>query len=475
MALETSEVFTPAKLPTFTDVTRSEVSASLNKLLRRGGFFISVSGTTKLGKTTLVRGALKKLDYSIYMNGSALADGPYTLWHRLASELGIPSVKERGTVSGDKSTWKFYAKFSAMFPGFGGAEAGSEAGGEHSLENQNSSSVPLDAEGEVTKAFKELVLARKKIAIVIDDFHFVTDVNTRRELIQGLRGLAIEGVSIVMITLPGRSSDAAFAGTQTGGRHKPVEVPVWSSDDLMKIAYKGFSTLNLSADEALVKRLAKESFGSPQIMQQLCLDLCEDVNGVYEEVAGNESFKLSEPQDWTVFFKGMEDSDSASVVSGLVLGPKKRRHARKKHSVGDREMDGYQLFLWALRELDVPMSIPFQVVKSQVATMLGLDATQINQLALEQKVRNMHLLAHKAMNDHVEGLRTNDDDVNVEDASFSADELALASDIPQPVFEYTNSASTPMVSILDPLLAYTLKWHEESFLGVVRSQSAPSL
>lgn len=463
MPLETSDVFTPAKLPTVTDVTRDEVSLQLDRWLRRGGFFVSVLGTTKLGKTTLVKSSLKQIDYSIFLSGTSLVEGPKTLWHRLASELGIPSSKETGTVSGDRSTWGFYSKFSAFFAGLGG-EVGANVGGEHTEDKLNSSSVPLDAEGEVIRAFKKLIGAKKKIAIALDDFHFVTDVGTRRVLIQALRSLSLEGVTIVLITLPGRSSDPAFEGTQTGGRHKKVIVPEWSRGDLKKIATQGFDALNVTADEATVERLAAESFGSPQIMQQLCLDLCEDVNNILHEVDAPEPSTLLPPPDWDAFFKGVEDTDSASVLSGLVLGPKKKRAARKKHSVQGQELDGYQLFLLALRELDAPMSVPFQAVKAQVATILGLDATQINQLALEQKVRNMHVLAHKAMNDHLGSLQASDD-LDVELEAFSDEELNLAGDIPQPVFEYTSSATTPMVNILDPLLAYTLRWHEESFLG----------
>lgn len=51
-----------------------------------------------------------------------------------------------------------------------------------------------------------------------------------------------------------------------------------------------------------------------------------------------------------------------------------------------------------------------------------------------------------------------------EDDFYAEDELELAEDVPQPVFEFTKSATTPHLNVLDPWLAYTLKWYEDSFL-----------
>jgi hypothetical protein len=463
--VQTSDVFTPAKLPTVTDVDRRELSSSLERLLRRGGFYIPVMGTTKLGKTTLVKSALKKMGYSIFLRGQSLSEGSDSLWIKLAAELEIPASKETGTVSGDKSTWGFFGKFAATLALVGKAEAGAQFGGEHSLQNSITKSVPLDAESEVIKALELLAEGGLKVAIAIDDFHFITDVEKRRSIIRALRPVTGAGVSVVLITLPNRATDPAYKDTNIGGRHKTVDVGTWEESDLGKIATLGFEALNVVATPAVISRLISESFGSPQIMQQLCLDLCEDVNKVLFRAEGDVPTELRAPDDWTEFFKWIKDDDSADWLTTLGLGPKKKRDKRSKYEVRGLRVDGYQLILLALRDLGVPTSVPFADIKAQIGRMLNFDSKQLNIMALEAKANNMHVLAHKVMDEKLGNFKARKARDEDEDYLFSDEEIDLAGDIPQPVFEFTKSATTPQLNVLDPWLAYTLKWHEDSFLG----------
>ena len=463
-SVQTSDVFTPAKLPTITDVDREELSKALDRILRRGGFYIPVMGTTKLGKTTLVNSALKKIGYSIFLRGQSLAEGSDALWQKLAAELEIPVSKEKGTVAGDKSTWGFFTKFGTTL-GLVKAEGGGQFGGEHSRQRSTTTSVTLDAESEVVKAFELLKAGGLNVAIAIDDFHFITDVEKRRSIIRALRPVTGAGVSVVLITLPNRATDPAFSDTNAGGRRAPIVVDTWDKRDLEKIATKGFEALNVVAQEHTIERLVSESFGSPQIMQQLCLDLCEDVNDVLETVPGNAPLELRDPADWGQFFKNVKDHDSAEWLMKLGLGPKKKREKRTKYEFDGRKVDGYQLILLALRELGVPTSVAWSEVKQHLGKMLNFDANQIRYMALDGKVSNMHDLAHKVMDESLGSLRLLEESAEDHEDLFTIHELELAGDIPQPVFEYTKNAPNPQVNVLDPLLAYTLKWHEDSFLG----------
>lgn len=55
-----------------------------------------------------------------------------------------------------------------------------------------------------------------------------------------------------------------------------MTVPEWSVEDLIKIAETGFWALNVKVDEATIKLLAKESEGSPLLMQRFCWNICFD-------------------------------------------------------------------------------------------------------------------------------------------------------------------------------------------------------
>src|SRR5699024_2731088 len=100
-----------------------------------------------------------------------------------------------------------------------------------------------------------------------------------------------------------------------GGRTETVEVEPWSDDDLALIAQKGFDELHVDDPAQLGGRMASESYGSPQIMQQLCLEICERVNGV--ESALSTRIDLQEPADWAAFWRLVQDEDSSDWLSKL--------------------------------------------------------------------------------------------------------------------------------------------------------------
>ena len=242
----TSDVFTPAKLPTFTDVDRTSVSKNLALWVNRGGFFVSLLGTTKLGKTTLVKSFLKALPvgaWSTYIPGQSLGAGADDLWLKLAQALGIPTSKESGLASSNKASWGAMARIKAsFFPG-----AGAVAGTTVSQEQQNGSSsgekFEIDPEQAVIETITLMRDNKLRVVVAIDDFHFVTDPDSRRDIVLALRPLTDLGCSVILSTIPGGEVDPAFDRTQTGGRRKTVTVPRWDIGELEKIATQGLKAL----------------------------------------------------------------------------------------------------------------------------------------------------------------------------------------------------------------------------------------
>lgn len=113
--LHTSDIFTPAKLPTVTDVDRTSVSRELSTWVRRGGYFVSLLGNTKLGKTTLVKGFLASQpegSWTTYIPGQRLGEGSADLWTKLAKDLGIPTSRDTGMANSDKATWKSWRVYA---------------------------------------------------------------------------------------------------------------------------------------------------------------------------------------------------------------------------------------------------------------------------------------------------------------------------------------------------------------------------
>ncbi|MEK8229367.1 hypothetical protein NKG05_30840 [Oerskovia sp. M15] len=83
-------------------------------------------------------------------------------------------------------------------------------------------------------------------------------------------------------------------------------------------------------------------------MQQLCLELCETVNDVFEARASLTL--LAPPADWAEFYRELRDDAAVKWVARFIAGPAVRGSKRKMHELIDgREVDGYQVILAALR------------------------------------------------------------------------------------------------------------------------------
>jgi hypothetical protein len=477
MTIFTSDVFTPAKLPTITDVDRTSVSEQLAMWVRRGGFFVSLLGNTKLGKTTLVKSFLASLpegSWSAYLPGQRLGSGADELWMNLARALGIPTSKETGLANSNKSTWSFQARLSVAFPAVARITTGAGTSGEDQNSESSTAKFDIDPATAVTEALHLLTQAHRQVVIAVDDFHFVADPAARRDLVIALRTLTDEGCSVILSTVTSAEFDPSFVNSNMGGRRKIVRVPRWDEKELERIAILGLEALRLSAYPADIAKLARESFGSPQIMQQLCLDLVENENGILERASEADLDQIDFPVDEHKFFQSLEDDDAFGWLKRLSAGPNPRKKRKKQIHPGPppHELDGYQIIMRSLHELDSPPSLSITDLRTHVGSTLGISGQDLANLALELKARNLGLLASKDTTDALDKYRNIPDEdpaVNEEAAEKEAfAELASKQAIPQPVFEVLGEDAHASIRILDPLLSYVIKWHPEIIITAGR-------
>lgn len=439
------DVFTPGKATTLTyvDRTHKNVAADLRVFLRRGGKFISVVGPTKMGKTVLVeREALS----AVVIQGQSIRH-VNNLWSRLAAFFEVPVAATAGKVVSNKAKWGFFTKF-----GIPGVTAGGDIGGEHSVDKSKTYNTEVYADQVLPELVEKLRAAGQLVTIVLDDFHFIPE-QTRREVIQALKPLAHKGASVVIITLPHRRSEASRLVKDVGGRTETIEVEPWSEDDLALIAKKGFDELDVEDPERLGDLMAAESYGSPQIMQQFCLELCERVNGV--ERGDSAGTSLRAPDDWLAFWRLVRDEDSSDWLSKLDSGPKERGQSRKRHELkSGLQLDGYGVVLVALRALGPRLSISLDELNAEIARQLV--SKKASALGVATKLGHMSTIAAKSLDASPPEIEDEDDEVQ-----------DPATGSPQPVFEYV--AEREEIHILEPYLAYTLKWHSDLLLGPAAS------
>jgi len=392
-----------------------------------------------MGKTVLVE---REAPSAVVIQGQSIRH-VNDLWSRLASFFEVPVAATAGKVVGNKAKWGFFTKF-----GIPGVSAGNDIGGEHSVDRSTSYNTEVYADQVLPELVEKLRADGQLVTIVLDDFHFIPE-QTRREAIQALKPLAHKGASVVIITLPHRRSEASRLVKDVGGRTETVEVEPWSDDDLALIAQKGFDELHVDDPAQLGGRMASESYGSPQIMQQLCLEICERVNGV--ESALSTRIDLQEPADWAAFWRLVQDEDSSDWLSKLVSGPKQRGQSRKRHGLNSGlELDGYGVLLVALRALGPKLSISLDELNAEIARQLVSKKT--SSLGVVTKLGHMSTIAAKSL------------DASAPEVEYEDDEIQdPAAGSPQPVFEYV--AEREEIHILEPYLAYTLKWHSDDLLG----------
>lgn len=435
------DVFTPGKTTTITyvDRTHKNVANELRLYLRRGGKFVSVVGPTKMGKTVLVE---REAPEAVVVQGQSIRD-VNDLWARLAAYFEVPVGTTAGKVVSNKAKWGFFAKFG--IPGIG---AGGEIGGEHGVDRSTSYSTEIYADQVLPELVEKIRSTDNLVTVVLDDFHFIPE-GTRREVIQALKPLAHKGASIVIVTLPHRKSEASRLVRDVGGRTETVEVEPWSDDDLAMIATKGFFELNVNDADGLAQTIASEAYGSPQIMQQLCLELCERLNQV--ESRETVTKRLLPPQDWGSFWRLVQDEDSNDWLRKLDSGPKQRGQSRKRHLLKNGlELDGYGVILAALRALGPRLSLTLDELNAEIARQVA--GKKAGVLGVATKLGHMSAIAAKSLESSPPEVDDEDDEI-VDPAAGS----------PQPVFEYVSEKEE--IHILEPYLAYTLKWHSDELLG----------
>jgi hypothetical protein len=297
------EVFVPGGLPSVTYVSRATyaLEEKLRDYLDERHRILSLSGPTKSGKTVLVR---RVIGEGVRLSGGDIR-AVDDFWDAVADGLGIylDESKERTKEESDATTWRVDV----------GVQAGVRAGGERS-QTHGVGDVRRHVVGRSRSAERaaQEELRAKRIPVFVDDFHYISPT-VQLGIVRGLKGLIFDGVPVILASVPHRTFDVVRVEKEMTGRVEQLAIPFWSDSELEGIAIQGFEALNVSADKHVVPRLARESFGSPHLMQDFCLQFCKH-NEIRETAVSPR--ELNEPE-WESFFRARAPAASKAAFDLL--------------------------------------------------------------------------------------------------------------------------------------------------------------
>lgn len=348
--LRATEVFTPNDTPVHTYVDRRDLR--LEELLRDAlgtpKVVASVSGPSKAGKSVLIHKVIDT-DVIILVSGATIAK---------ASDLWDQAIQWMGGADTESTTST--AATTGLISGSmkGGASAlvvkGEVTGSVSSSITGGSATTKIRRVGGLHGVISEI--AGSDFLLFIDDFHYIPK-EVQGELGRQIKFAAERGVKVCAASVPHRSDDVVRSNPELSGRIAAVNIGYWDKNELEVIGKLGFPKLNIDIANSAIERLASEAFGSPQLMQSLCLNLCRE-KGITEQLDEMSRIETDDRDFARIFERTSSMSDYSSVVDGLHSGPKERGQERKQFRFSDGSKgDVYRAVLLAIS--DAPPKLTF--------------------------------------------------------------------------------------------------------------------
>lgn len=330
MKFKAPEVFVPGSYPEHTYVARAteHFEQTLEDALSTDGQIVSLSGPSKSGKTVLVERVIGK-DNLIAISGSSIKS-PEDLWNKVLDWTGAPATVLDSTTLTGKGTVTMGVKGSVGFPGVAKAEGNTTGTGELSIAKANQTTHTRRGLPQVEKD-----IADSSFVVLIDDFHYM-DSSVQDAVAKSLKEAVRLKIKLVTAAVSHRGDDIVRANNELRGRVRAIDLKYWSKEELKQISNLGFRALNAHLDDQSTEFLCTEASGSPQLMQQLCLQACF-VLGLRETSDSKDiqPLSLNQNQRDHVMEQTSASTDFRSLAAVLDAGAPTRGTERKTYKFHD--------------------------------------------------------------------------------------------------------------------------------------------
>lgn len=389
-----TEVFTPNDVPTFTYVERAEqkFEQRLRDAFAIPKMIISISGPSKTGKTVLVNKVIET-DNLIPVSGASIKSAD-DLWRKVLGWMEAPvSIKETSDVVGKVEVGaKGGGKIGIPLV----AEGKAEAEGKVASELKRGSEKTYMHEG-LPQVIKDI--AGSSYTVFIDDFHYIPR-EAQVDIGRQIKEAAEAGVKICTASVPHRADDVVRSNTELRGRVTAIDTGRWTESELEQIGYKGFQALNMDVAPTIMNKLTAEAFGSPQLMQAICLNLCFE-NKVQDTLEKQRRIEMDFVTLQSVLERTSTSSDFSTMVTRLHAGPKLRGHERKEYKLKNGCLgDVYRCALLGIKADPPLLTLSYDEILTRVRELCdgespsgsSLSATLGHMVTIAESVQEAHVM-----------------------------------------------------------------------------------
>lgn len=319
--LSSAEVFTPTSYPTHTYVQRDDLHHErlLREWTRSSNMIASISGPSKAGKTVLVQRVVGEGNLITVSGASVRA--PDQLWERVLDWWGEPHSTTASRADGATDTRAADRAVQLGITGTNTSQRTSTTTGTTQLETL----AAVSNRRGLPQVVQEL--AGTRYTILLDDFHYIPAA-IQGDVAQQLKDAASRGVRICVASVPHRADNVVRALPELRGRVLAIDLDYWSRHDLLQIPRLGCPLLGLEVDSASLQMFATEAAGSPQLMQSICLWMCNHL-GAHETAEPGRAVTLDELARKQILFVTSSTVDFRTLVRALIAGPKVKPGERK--------------------------------------------------------------------------------------------------------------------------------------------------
>ncbi|MFL1460868.1 hypothetical protein ACI6QG_01555 [Roseococcus sp. DSY-14] len=347
---ELREVFTAGGFPKLTYVRRDhlKLESDLRHALDKGFAIIAITGQSKSGKTVLA-GAVTEGNKVIKVHGGQCQTSD-DIWSQILHQAGESFEKNKNLLSMDSEETGIKGGLSL---GIGNVEINQKAG------NQNSVNSTIEYFNN-PKMQAISFLKNNKIILIIDDFHYMEE-KARKDTIRALKPYVFDGGQVIVISVPYRAFSVVDAEGEMEGRFRHIEIPEWTSSDLMRILEAGEPLLNVRFSQSMKVSFTNEALGNPLLTQNFCFDACY-----------NEGVKSTCPQEFkfeddfncnAVFVKAAQDV-GFPIFSKLERGPQSRSDRLPRPFKNGSKGDTYQSILAAIAVTGPQKELSYETIRS---------------------------------------------------------------------------------------------------------------